>query len=181
MKKLIFSLFLTTFCVALFAQEEGESGSSTRLKKTDRVVIDISYDLWQDAPSGLAFKAIQPSYAISSFQDYPLGNSNFSFAWGLSINMHNMHTDGLITLDTAGNTEFMKIPSTVTFGGTTKDISHKINKMTLTYIETPIEFRFRTKSVFPFKVYAGFKLGVLLQEHTKYVGEIGRASCRERV
>ncbi len=171
MKKAVFSFIVALFCITSFAQEEGESGSSTRLKKTDRVVLDVFYDMWQDVPDGLNFKSIQPGVAYTSFQDFPLGNSNFSFALGVGISVHNMHTDGLLTVDTAGNTEFMTIPATVTFGGQTKDISYKINKLTLTYIESPIEFRFRTKSVHPFKIYAGFKLGLLIQEHTKYVGD----------
>jgi hypothetical protein len=171
MKKVIFSVIVTVFCTAAFAQEEGESGSSTRLKKSDRVVFDIFYDMWQDAPANIGFKSIQPGFAYTSFQDFPLGNSNFSIALGVGISVHNMHTDALLTLDTAGNTEFMTIPASVTFGGETKDISYKINKLTLSYIETPLEFRFRTKSVYPFKIYAGFKLGILLQEHTKYVGD----------
>lgn len=172
MKKYFFIAMVFALSTATFAQDDGyDVEVSSKLKKTDRVIFDIYSDMWQDTPTGISYTPTQRGFGYSSMQDFPLGNSNFSFAIGVGINMHNFYSDGILTTDTNGISEFIPIPKTYTDGTETKDISYKINKLTLTYIETPIEFRFRSKGSNTFKVYAGFKFGMLLQEHTKYLGD----------
>jgi hypothetical protein len=165
MKKHIFFLTLWLFTSGLSAQVTEtvtESGSVTKLKKSDRVILDLYYDVWQGVPSDITLKAIQPGIRLSSMQDYPIGNSNFAVAFGAAINVHNLHSDALITYDSLNNTVLRPMPA---------DIKYNTNKHTFTYLEVPLEIRFRTKGVNTFRLYAGFKYGLLLQEHTKFVGD----------
>lgn len=159
MKKEVLLIGLFIFAAGLFAQE---SGTVSKLKKSDRVVVDLFYDLWQDTPSDLKMGKIQPGIGIASFQDYPIGNSNFAFAFGLRVSAHNMYSNSLLGYDTSGVSVFRPIADT---------LSYKVNKFTLSYLEIPVELRFRTKSINTFKISAGFKFGLLLQEHTKYSGD----------
>jgi hypothetical protein len=159
MKNHILLLGLIIITAPLFAQE---SGSVTKLKKADRVIFEVFHDIWQDVPSDITLKTIQPGFGFTSMQDFPIGNSNFAIAFGFGISSHNMHTNGFFSYDTTKVTEFLPLPN---------DLNYKINKFTLTYLETPAEIRFRTKGVNTFRFYAGIKLRVLLQEHTKYRGD----------
>jgi hypothetical protein len=49
------------------------------------------------------------------------------------------------------------------------NLDYKKNKMTLTYLDIPFEFIYKTRSNLRFS--AGFKVGFLLQSHTKYRGD----------
>lgn len=167
MKKYAFFLIFCLIFTGLSAQEietgyESEPESVTKLKKSDRVMLDLYYDVWQGIPSDITLKSIQPGFTLSSVQDFPIGNSNFAVSIGAAITAHNLHWDAGITLDTLGITQLYKLPD---------DIEYKVNKFTLSYLEVPFEIRFRTKSVNTFRVYAGFKYGILLQEHTKFRGD----------
>jgi hypothetical protein len=172
MKKFTLLFALLLIYSGITAQEtETPTVTATKLKKADRYVLDITHDIWQETPAGIEMGTFQHGFGFTSFQDYPIGTSNFAFAWGVGISVHNMHSNGILTHDTAGLSEFIPIPEKVTFGSNTMDITYKVNKLTLTYLETPVELRFRTKGSNTFRVYAGFKLGLLLQEHTKYSGD----------
>ncbi len=163
MKKIFALSLFAIIAITLSAQEtETESGSVTKLKKADRVVLDLFYDTWQGLPSGIEPGLLQPGIGITSFQDYPIGNSNFAFAFGVGISVHNFYSNAFIAMDTNNVTQLLPLST---------DLEYKVNKLTLTYLETPIEFRYRTKGVYTFRFYAGFKLGYLLQEHTKYSGD----------
>lgn len=68
--------------------------------------------------------------------------------------------------DTSGVSFLSKIPAK-TPGG--KDIDYKKSKISLTYVDVPLELRFKTAS--GFRVSAGFKVGYLINAHTKYKGD----------
>jgi hypothetical protein len=59
-----------------------------------------------------------------------------------------------------GETTFIKIPDS---------ISYKKSKLVITYLDIPIEFRVKTKS--KFRAAIGFKVGYLLNVHSKYKGD----------
>ncbi len=165
MKKHILFLVLCVFGGLLTAQENEtgyDSETVTKLKKSDRIMLDLYYDIWQGVPSNVTLKTIQPGITFSSVQDYPIGNSNFAVSLGAAISVHNLHWNAQIPIDTSAITQLIILKN---------DSNYKVNKFTLSYLEVPFEIRFRTKGVNTFRVYAGFKYGILLQEHTKFVGD----------
>ena len=127
--------------------------------------IDIFNDLVMDAPDDVEFRGFNPGVNIYAMRTFPLGKSNFAFAAGLGLGMHNIYSNSLLQ-DTSGVSFLSKIPEE-TPGG--KDIDYKKSKISLTFLDVPLELRFKTES--GFRVSAGFKIGYLINAHTKYKGD----------
>ena len=127
--------------------------------------IDIFNDLVMDAPDNVEFRGFNPGVNVYAMRTFPLGKSNFAFAAGLGLGMHNIYSNSLLQ-DTSGVSFLSKIPEK-TPGG--KDIDYKKSKISLTYVDVPVELRFKTES--GFRVSAGFKVGYLVNAHTKYKGD----------
>lgn len=137
----------------------------------DRIVLELFSDLWQDTPEDISVKGINFGSNVYIMYNFQFGKSIFSFAAGLGIGINNFHSDARISneIDTnmiaTGNIIFVKIPKTVN----NKDIDYKTNKLTLAYVDIPIEFRLKTES--QFRTTLGFKAGYLINSHTKYYGD----------
>jgi hypothetical protein len=86
------------------------------------------------------------------------GKSNFSFAIGLGMSMHNLYWNYRFQGDSL-SFQFVQI----------KDTDYKRSKLTLPYFELPLEFRMKTKS--KVSVGVGFKVGLLVTAHAKWVGD----------
>jgi len=127
-------------------------------KKKFSIGFGIFDDLVQKVPSGLKTRTINQGVNVFALYNLPFGKSNFGFSIGLGIDVHNIYGNFLVNkgVDT---TKLVKIPDTVSF---------KRSKMTLTYLEVPLQFYVKTKS--KVNVALGFKAGILIGSHTKYVG-----------
>lgn len=169
---LLFSFFsLLTTC--LFAQETDAATEPaedfTELKKrinksSDRLAMDFTYDLALNMPDSIKAQGFSRGFNIYFMYDVVLGKSRFSIAPGLGLGTNNYFHQNTISSDTAG-TYFNPIAS-----GT--DV--KKNKLSLTYLDIPIEFRFRSKPNAKdnsWKFAVGFKAGLLIQNKWKYRGE----------
>jgi len=163
-------VFLLAFLISIIVLgQEEDSISLQKLRKADRLLYETNYILWQwkDIPQEIDLKTIQPGFSFYYMHDMPLGNSNFAFAVGTGISVYNLHSDGRLKIDTDTGKSFFKPISNIS----NKPMYYRTNKLTFTYCDIPIELRFRTKGVNTFRFYAGFKVGYLLQEHSKYVGD----------
>ena len=127
--------------------------------------IDIFNDLVMDAPDNVEFRGFNPGVNVYAMHTFAIGKSNFAFAAGLGLGMHNIYSNSLLQ-DTSGVSFLSKIPDK-TPGG--KDIDYNKSKISLTYVDVPLELRFKTES--GFRVSAGFKVGYLINAHTKYKGD----------
>ena len=127
--------------------------------------IDIFNDLVMDAPNDVEFKGFNPGVNIYAMRTFRLGTSNFAFAAGLGLGMHNIYSNSLLQ-DTSGVSFLSKVPEKAANG---QDIDYKKSKISLTYLDVPLELRFKTES--GFRVSAGFKVGYLINAHTKYKGD----------
>ena len=109
-------------------------------------------------PSGVKPRTINQGVNVFGTYNVPFGKSNFGFSIGLGLTAHNIYGNFLVNR-TSDSTKLVKIPDSV---------SYKRSKMTLAYLEIPIEFRFKSKS--KISVGIGFKGGFLVGSSTKYVG-----------
>ncbi len=168
MKKIfivLISFLITTIC---YAQNDG---MYEKRENGDRIVLELFSDLWQDAPEDISVKGINLGSNVYIMYNFQFGKSIFSFAAGLGIGTNNFNSDARILneFDTnmvaTGNIIFEKLPKTVN----NKDIEYKTNKLTLAYVDMPIEFRLKTES--KFRTTLGFKAGFLINSHTKYYGD----------
>jgi hypothetical protein len=176
MKKLSFLLLFIFISSVVFAQTTTTNpiAPSTPKKvnkdKGDRLVLDIFSDFWQQKPAVDA-KKFNPSANVMLFKDFPINKSPISFAVGLGIDAHNFNSNGVVDTLSGGRTIFFPLSAKLNdVDSTTR--SYSKNKMTVAYLDLPIEFRFRTKNETgkKFKFALGFKAGVLINKHTKYKG-----------
>jgi len=116
-------------------------------------------DIWMNMPAGVKTRTINQGFTILGTYNIPFGKSNFSFAIGLELTIHNMYGNFYV-YDSTDLTVFKKIPDSV---------SYKRSKLKVAYLEIPVEFRFKSKS--KVTVALGFKGGILLASGTKYVGD----------
>jgi hypothetical protein len=128
-------------------------------KKRIAVGIGLFTDIWQNVPSDVKTRTINQGFQAVVLYGVPFGKSNFGFGIGLGLSVHNMYGNFAVTSKN-DTTRFTLIPDS---------LSYKRSKMTLPYLELPIEFHFATKK--KFAVGLGFKLGYLLPAFTKYVGD----------
>jgi len=179
MRKFIVTMFLFLYLASSYAQTELDTtitdityNDKSKLKREDFFISEIFSDIWQNTPSqpaSLNTQTINRGYNAYIMLDNPIGNTNFSFAFGIGISTHNLYSNCIPfeVLDSSnkptGVTEFLAIQDVY---------KYKKNKLCLFYSDIPVEIRFRTKNAGDnFKIAVGFKAGYLVQSHTKYEGD----------
>lgn len=134
-------------------------------KSKDRLVLDFTYDMLLNLPDSIQTKGFSRGFNVYFTYDVVLGKSRFSIAPGVGIGTNNYFFKGhSISSDTLG-TYFNKISS---------DITVKKSKIALTYVDIPVELRYRSKlnsKGNSWKLAAGFKAGLMIQNKWKYKGE----------
>ncbi len=170
---LSFILLFTNLCGAqglfeyfkLTADDDGP-------EKFDRIAVDFNWDSWLNTPENI--KTGNYSIGVNAYwyKDIPLNpRSTVALAIGLGVGSHNVHHNGqFLTLDSAGTsfTGLYPLP---------KETTWRKNKYTATYLDLPLELRFRNMYIESrrkdagyrtFRFYPGFKFGVLVNDHTKW-------------
>lgn len=153
MRKLVL-IFFCLIAINSFSQVVTEE---TKRKFT--FGLDVFTDIWQDKPSSIEPKTINPGVNIFGSYNYIFGTSNVSFSPGIGLGIHNLHSNSWLRVNN-DSAYFEVIPDT---------ISYKRSKLTTTYFDIPIELRYKSKS--EFRVAIGFKFGFLIKGQTKYKGE----------
>jgi hypothetical protein len=157
-------LFLISFSFSVFSQNDTIKIDSTKYFSNDQIVFDFNYDYWLNIANDIK---ISP-YTLSSNVHimFPIAgqHSNVSLAAGIGLGTYNIKSNAQL-LDTNDITFYSIIPDT---------IEYQKNKLALSYVDIPFELRFRTnprEKGRSFKIYLGFKAGILLSSHTKYKGQ----------
>ncbi len=128
-------------------------------KKKVSVGFGLFTDIMQKVPSGVKIRTINQGVRVFGLYNLAFGKSPFGFSIGLGLSAHNIYGNFLV--DKAGDTtKLVKIPDSVGF---------KRSKMTIVYLEVPVQFYLKTKS--KFNVALGFKAGLMIGSHSKYVGD----------
>ncbi|NQV03175.1 MAG: outer membrane beta-barrel protein [Bacteroidia bacterium] len=146
----------------LFCSLNGEAQMVNEVAKK-RVTIGVGMftDIWFDVPQGINTRAINQGFQAFALYNVPFGKSNFGFAIGLGFRAQNLYGNFLVK-NTNDSAWLEKI-------GDTAAVNYQRSKLTLPYLELPIEFRFKSKAKVAIGI--GFKVAYLLPAHTKYVGE----------
>jgi hypothetical protein len=177
MKKYFFTILMLSASVCLFAQEvEEDKTNSEKAKEAvaamkpkssgsrDRLVVDLTFDQWLHDENGLKLKWHSRGFNTYFMYDIQLGKKKklFSVAPGLGISTSSIFHNAIVSEDTVNGTTFT-IDPTITD-------NYKKNKFGLTYVDIPLELRFRStpnaknKS---WKFALGFKAGVLIDSKVK--------------
>ena len=92
MKKVILALLISLLASSLMAQSIRE----TAIKRFS-VGADIFTDIWMNHPPGdVGVRTINQGANVFGMYNYPLGESNFHFAFGIGMGFHNFYTKGPI-------------------------------------------------------------------------------------
>ena len=128
-------------------------------KKRISVGVGLFTDIWMNTPAGMKTRTINQGINVFGTYNMPFGKSNFSFAIGFGISIHNLYWNYRYQGDSL-NFQFIKIAD---------KYAYKRSKLTMPYLEIPAEFRFKAKN--KFAVGIGFKVGYMVYGHSKYVGD----------
>lgn len=161
MKKVLVITVLLINVVMLYSQDKKDKDdmfSNKINKRGDMLIIDLFDDIWMNVPDSVDNRIINQGVSVSVTYNFPLGHSPFSLAAGLGIKAHNFYSNSILKTDSVMS-YFTAIPGN-------KD--YKINKVSVTYIQLPVEVRFKSKS--KFRAALGFNLGFKIDGHTKYKG-----------
>ncbi|MGB0917414.1 MAG: outer membrane beta-barrel protein [Flavobacteriales bacterium] len=171
MNKISAFLLLALISLSCVAQETPEPEKKEKKKRKpprkEFLLVNLNFDHWLFTPS-----TIEPKWFasrgvdIAVFYDQVIARSNFSVGAGLGFNSHNIHMEGfpIEYAVESGETYTHLDPSF--FDG--KDIN--VNKISTNFVDIPVEIRFRShprKNGKRIAASVGFKLGWLVQSHTK--------------
>ena len=183
MKKVFLTIVVSVLFLSSYAQKEGalKSNDDTlrfpkeKNKGRDIVVFDVYTDIWKGAPNNVSVRSINQGIDLYLMTNKPIGRSNFSITYGLGISSHNFYSDGIplqgkdsVTGLSNGKTSFETLGSHYQ-----KTVNYSTNKLNVTYLELPIELKFKSRDAHKrmFKASIGFKVGYCISDHTKYVGD----------
>ncbi len=158
MKKTIVFVILFSLAAGMLPAQD-----RTPMRPKDRLIINLFSDIWSDLPQAMDTRTINRGIGIDYIQEFPLGTSNFSFAAGLGFASHNLYSNHWYEW-VENRHLFLEIPD---------NLDYSNNKISLNYINVPVEFRYRTRNIArTFRIHAGVKAGLLVNAHSKYVGEL---------
>lgn len=173
MKKILFTLGLIAVSYGVFAQEkENTSGSAATSGVANRarysrdfLMIQLTYDNWAGADSART-TGFSRGVNVYLMYDFPI-KPHYSFAAGLGVGTSSVFLDDQKIDMSNGNS------SQVNYVNTTALSKYKV--MT-TYLDVPLEIRYRgvpDNANKGFKASLGFKVGLLLNAHTKSKSTLG--------
>lgn len=158
MKKIIIFL-ICLLPIFAFSQEKTKTIGATTIKRVS-VGFSIYQDFFMNWPAGMNVRAINQGAGAFATYNIPFGKSPISFAIGAGIGCHNLYSNTTIDNIRADTISFTPIPDS---------IGYKKSKLGLTYLDFPLELRYKAKN--KFNVAIGVKLGYLLDAKTKYKGD----------
>lgn len=167
----IFSILLATGSIAQEVTTETVADEKPKKKRRpprkEMILINLNFDHWLNTPSTISPKWFASrGVDVAILYDYVIAKSNFSVAAGVGFNSHNIHMEGFpieYAIESGGT--YTKLDDTFF---AEKEIN--VNKLSTNFIDIPFEVRFRSN---PYKngkrmaASVGFKLGWLVQSHTK--------------
>ncbi|WP_396155773.1 porin family protein [Flavobacterium sp.] len=164
------SLFIITFftTIAIFAQQKQiDFDAVDSLYREDQFYLNITYNALQKRPDGIAQNKLSPGFAIGFLRDMPINKKRtFAFAAGLGYSL-GIYNHNLEIRSSNGNNTYQVFDPEVSFSK---------NKLSLHYIDLPLEFRWRNSTpeshVF-WRVYTGVKLSYLFYDEYKSASSTG--------
>ena len=174
MKQSILLLFALLSGVVLMAQTSPatatDDGGSER---EDQIIFDINHDRLLNMGDDVEQKIWSRGINIYLMYDIPIANENFSFGIGAGFSSSNYFTNAGVQTSVIDSTTNQTFSSFVPFDD---DLDYKRNKLSVNYLDIPVEFRVRTNENAKgnrFKLALGAKLGRTVNVHDKFIADNG--------
>ena len=167
MKSLLFTTLMACMFLGIEVQAQNDDDDNNdnplaNFRNYDRnfLLIDITHSNWMDTPDGIDVEGKSRGFNFYFMNEYGLGSSNVSVALGLGLGTDNVFHDG----------QFIETNDSTFLTTLGNEIDYKKNKLATTFLDVPLELRVKTNpgnNGKSFKIAAGFKAGVLINNHTK--------------
>lgn len=134
----------------------------------DRLIFEANYTSWLGTPKEIKSDWKCVGFGFYTMFDKPIGNSNFSFGYGLGFYTHNFSSNANFIYQLDSTNQHVKTiiqPKTIPY------IANKYNERSF---EIPLELRFRTKTTTIFKIMVGAKIGYVISDFKKSDDADGR-------
>jgi hypothetical protein len=137
--------------------------------QNDRLILEINHTGWLGIPAQVAQSSSKCiGFNVALMFDKPIGHSAFSFGYGIGFFSHNFHS----------NADFVYRYDSIKKHNVTDMIprttNYNINRFGQKILEIPLELRFRTKTLYKFKVMLGGKFGYVIQDFRKVFDDTGK-------
>lgn len=156
------NIFILLTAFNMFSQETPDFAAVDSLYREDQFYVGITYNDLQNRQEGVSQNKFAPSFSLGFLRDMPINkNRTIAIAAGIGYSINNYNHDILIS-EANGFPEYNIIDSEINFDK---------NKLTLHYVDVPIEFRWRTstpESHIFWRIYTGFKISYLVYDRSKY-------------
>ena len=162
MKQVIILLILTLTTTVMVAQE-GEK-TEDRNKHQDHMLVDFGYETFTSRPGFTDFQWYNNGLNIQLFYDKLFGQSGFSGAVGVGFSTQSYYSNKQIRRDTNKSYNYSDWIAPTSL--------YEKNKVSTSWIDIPIEFRYRSKIDdwgYRWKLSIGGKVGFLIDTHDKLV------------
>lgn len=133
------------------------------LYREDQFYFSFTYNILNGKDAGISQNKFSPGITAGFLRDMPVNDDRtISIAAGLGYAFHNYNYNLIVSEDGSVRNYELIAP----------DIGYDKNRLTLHFVELPIEFRWRTSTFESHKfwrVYTGVKLSYLFASQSKYV------------
>lgn len=135
--------------------------------REDQFYFGITHSILANSPSGFKPNSFSTGISFGFLRDFPVNKRrNIAIAPGVGIVFYNLRNN----LNVSQDKQQFFINS-----------DYKRNVQNLTYLEIPIEFRWRTSTMYSHKfwrIYTGVKYSYLLHDNAKYEGPFGKYNVK---
>lgn len=135
--------------------------------REDQFYFGITHSLMTETPSGYKPNSFSTGISFGFLRDFPLNKRrNVAIAPGAGLVFYNLRNN--LTFNAEGNGYFVN-----------SDYTKNVHN--LTYLEIPLEFRWRTSTEYSHKfwrIYVGIKYSHLIHDRSKYNGEFGKYNIK---
>jgi Outer membrane protein beta-barrel domain len=163
MMQKFFNFFLFLFPLLVFSQETPNFSEIDSLYREDQFYVNITYNALNNKPKDVFQNSFSTGINIGFLRDFPINKKRtFAIAPGLGLSYNN-YKENLLIDNLNGSLNYNTIPT---------GASYDKNKLSLYFIDFPIEFRWRTSTFDShkfYRVYAGFKVSYLFLSQSRYI------------
>ncbi|WP_417443122.1 porin family protein [Joostella sp.] len=164
MKRIIF-FFLLCFNSLLWAQQDSLVVVEADEKYfEDQFYFGINYNLLTQAPSDIGQSSFSYGIIGGFIKDLPINRRrNIGLGIGAGLSFNAIYSDLLATEEADGTITYQKVPD---------DVSYSRNKLSMSFVEIPIEFRWRSSRAEDYRfwrIYGGVKLSYLISGNSKFI------------
>ena len=157
-----FIIIIIFFSLDGFSQETPNFTAIDSLYREDQFYLNITYNALNNKPKDVFQNSFSTGINIGFLRDFPINKKRtFAIAPGLGFSYNN-YKENLLIDNQNGNINYNTIGS---------GVAYDKNKLSLYFIDVPIEFRWRNSTFESHKfwrIYSGFKFSYLFLSQSTY-------------